>query len=41
MTIDLILTVLALVLAGIAQFQARGRDLEAWAIIALALVLLI
>ena len=39
--VTIVLGVLALVLAGIEQFQAQGRSLLAWAVIALALIVLI
>jgi hypothetical protein len=36
--ITLVLAVIALVLAAIAQIRAQGHDLVAWAVIALALI---
>ena len=40
MSIAILAFVIALVLGLIAQFQAQGRDLTAWAVIALAIGLL-
>lgn len=40
MDLDLVLVVAALVLAGVAQMQARGQSLVAWAVILLGVAML-